>query len=69
MDIEDARDASLAYFQSLAMVLYLIDRRGVRAIADAIAHIEAGEHTDLLERIVPGSSGEALLAFLARRSA
>lgn len=69
MDIEDARDASLAYFQSLAMVLYLIERRGLRAIADAIAHIEAGEHTDLLERIVPGSSGEALLAFLARRSA
>lgn len=66
MDIDDAADASLAYFQSLAMVRYLIDRRGLRGIEDALAHVEAGEETDLLERVVPGASGEALLAFLAR---
>ncbi|HEY8431032.1 MAG TPA: hypothetical protein VIL20_21785 [Sandaracinaceae bacterium] len=69
LDIDDARDAQLAYFQSLAMLLYLVERRGTRGIREAIEQVEAGRHTDLLERLVPDASGETFLAFLARRSA
>ena len=63
--IEDPGDARLAYHQSLAMVRYLMERRGVRAVREAADAIERGEATDLLEQLVPGADGDALLAYLS----
>lgn len=64
--IDDARDAELAYHQSLAMVTYLVHRRGERVFAEAIEHVENGRTEDLVERLVPARArGEDLLAFLA----
>lgn len=65
--IDDPRDAELAYHQSLAMVRYLVHRRGERAIGEAIERIERGEHEDLLSALLgEAMRGEQLLAFLAR---
>lgn len=69
--IDDTADAGLAYHQALAMVEWLVDRRGERGIRDAVQWLSAGgdptrvlseaAHTDL--------DGEALLAFVARHVA
>lgn len=65
--IDEPRDAELAYHQSLAMVRYLIHRRGERAIGEAVERIERGEHEDLLQALLgEPASGEDLLSFLAR---
>ncbi len=65
--IDDAGDAGLAYHQSLAMMLYLVDRRGEGGIREAVTQIEARHDEGLLEALVPGADGEHLLAFLATR--
>jgi hypothetical protein len=68
-EIDDSRDAGLAYHQSLAMVRYLEARHGARAIADAVAAIDRGVHPDeLLGVVAPELDGRALLAFLAQLS-
>ncbi len=68
--IDDARDASRAYHQCLAMVLYLMDERGVQGVAEAIDAIETGRSEDLLDHVVGRPvTGEALLASLRRHSA
>ncbi|MEM9861323.1 MAG: hypothetical protein AAF938_06890 [Myxococcota bacterium] len=68
IDIDDAQGARLAYQQSLAMVRFLLARRGPAGVREAIERIEAGEPRDLLEYTVRGASGEALLVFLAEGS-
>ena len=65
--IDDPTDAGLAYHQSLAMFLYLDERGPEGALRDAIGRIEAGQPEDLLPALVPGTDGEALLAFMRRR--
>ncbi|MFK7991951.1 MAG: hypothetical protein AB8I08_38395 [Sandaracinaceae bacterium] len=64
--IDDAGDARLAYHQSLAMVRWLLDARGARVLRDAADRIEARQEQDLMEQLVPGADGEAMLAYLAR---
>ena len=64
--IEDARDAGLAYHQSLAMVLYLSERP--RALRDAFAYLDGGgSRAELLAHAAPELDPAALLAFLAAR--
>ncbi len=68
MVIDDPSDAGLAYHQALAMVLYLIDRRGERGIAAAVQYLrEGGDPDALLSGVGAPLDGEALLTFLARR--
>jgi Flp pilus assembly protein TadD len=64
--IDDAHDAGLAYHQSLAMVLWLVDRRGERGIADAIGWLSSGgDPTRVLDEAGRGTlDGEGLLTFL-----
>jgi len=62
--IDDPSDAALAYHQSLAMFLYLRHRGGAAGVRAAFARIEAGEPEDILTAVVPGTDGEALLAFM-----
>lgn len=68
--IDDARDAGLAYHQALAMVLWLVDRRGERGIADAIAWLTSGgDPARVLDEAGRGAlDGEGLLTFLASRA-
>lgn len=65
--IEDASDAGLVYHQSLAMVLWLVEQRGERGIADAVAWLAGGgDPTRVLEEAARRPlDGETLLAFLA----
>jgi hypothetical protein len=65
--IDDAGDAGLAYHQSLAMVLWLVDRRGERGISDAIAWLSSGgDPSRVLDEAARGAlDGEGLLVFLA----
>lgn len=64
MVIDDPRDAGLAYHQALLMVLWLVDRRGERGIADAVRWLsEGGEASRVLEGIGAPLDGEALIAF------
>lgn len=68
--IDDPEDASLAYHQSLAMVLYMLDERGEGAVAQAVALLETGHAEDLLDRVLGRTvGGDVLLASLARRLA
>lgn len=69
--IDDARDAGLAYHQSLAMVLWLVDRRGERGVRDAIAWLSSGgDPTRVLDHAARGTlDGEGLLTFLEARTA
>lgn len=63
--IDDPRDAGLAYHQALAMVLYLVDRRGERGIAEAVTYLQTGGDPDaLMSGIGAPIDGESLLAFL-----
>lgn len=66
--IDDPRDAGFAYDQSLAMVMWLVEREGQRAISEALALVEAGESEDLLSRLSPGADGAGLLAYLRELS-
>lgn len=69
-EIVDGADAGMAYHQALAMVLYLVERRGERGIAEAMSHLErGGDPATLLSAIGAPLSGETLLAFLAQRQA
>ena len=70
VDIEDSTDARIAYHQSLAMVLYLVDRRGERGLAEAMQHLVAGRSpASLLSSIDAPLDGETLLRFLEERAA
>jgi hypothetical protein len=67
----DAGDAaSLAYYQSLAMVERLIERRGERVIADAIEYLRGSQPVTGLLPAIAGEqfSEDDLLDYLARRS-
>ncbi len=69
--IDDSSDAGLAYHQALAMVDWLVDRRGERGIRDA-AHwlIGGGDPRRVLAEAAHGElDGETLLAFVARHVA
>lgn len=60
-------DAGLAYHQSRAMIDALVERRGERVIADAVAYLRGAEATSgLVEAIGGGFRGDDLLAYLAR---
>ncbi len=65
--IDDAHDAGLAYHQSLAMVLWLVDRRGERGVRDAMAWLSAGgDPARVLDEAAHGTlAGDGLLTFLA----
>ena len=65
--IDDAGDAGLAYHQSLAMVLWLVDRRGERGIRDGVQWLTAGgDPARVLDEAAHGTlDGAGLLAFLA----
>jgi hypothetical protein len=66
MVIDDPRDAGLAYHQALLMVLWLVDRRGERGIAEAVRFLsEGGDPTRVLEGVGAPLDGEALVAFAA----
>lgn len=67
--IDDPTDARLAYHQALAMVLWLVERRGERGVADAIAHLaRGGDPTRVLEEAARAPlDAETLRAFLAAR--
>ena len=71
LDIEDSHDAGLAYHQALAMVEWLVDRRGERGIRDAAAWLRSGgDPSRVLAEAAHGElDGETLLAFVARRLA
>jgi Flp pilus assembly protein TadD len=65
--IDDSSDAGLVYHQALAMVLWLVEVRGERGIADAVAWLAGGgEPTRVLDEAARRPlDGETLLAFLA----
>lgn len=68
MVIDDPRDAGLAYHQALAMVLYLIERRGERGIAEAVRYLlDGGDPDALLAGVGAPLDGETLLGFLSAR--
>lgn len=69
--IDDGADAGLAYDQALAMVEWLVDRRGERGIRDAAAWlIGGGDPSRVLAEAAHGElDGETLLAFVGRRVA
>ncbi len=69
--IDDGTDAGLAYDQALAMVEWLVDRRGERGIRDAAAWlIGGGDPSRVLAEAAHGElDGETLLAFVGRRVA
>ncbi|MFO0685132.1 MAG: hypothetical protein U0234_23940 [Sandaracinus sp.] len=69
--IDDGTDAGLAYDQALAMVEWLVDRRGERGIRDAAAWlIGGGDPARVLAEAAHGElDGETLLAFVGRRAA
>lgn len=68
-EIDDAADARLAYGQALAMVLYLVDRRGEASLAEATRYLERGGDPDtLLEALGAPLDGPTLLAFLDERA-
>jgi hypothetical protein len=71
LDIDDSQDAGLAYHQALAMVEWLVDRRGERGVRDAAAWLSGGgDPTRVLAEAARGElDGETLLAFVARRLA
>lgn len=69
--IDDSADAGLAYHQALAMVEWLVERRGERGIRDA-AHwlIDGGDATRVLAEAARAElDGETLLAFVQRHVA
>lgn len=66
VEIDDPRDARLAYHQSLAIVRYLEARHGAGAIPDAIARADRGVAPEaLLGAIAPELDRARFLAFLA----
>lgn len=69
--IDDSTDAGLAYHQALAMVEWLVDRRGERGIRDAARWlIDGGDPSRVLAQAAHGElDGDALLAFVARHVA
>lgn len=69
--IDDSSDAGLAYHQALAMVDWLVERRGERGIRDAASWlIGGGDPTRVLAEAARGElDGEALLAFVSRHVA
>lgn len=67
--IDDPRDAALAYHQSLAMVRYLVERRGERVLGEVADLVEDGQGEDLLDSLLgSAATGDALLTFLERSS-
>ena len=65
-EIDDPRDARLAYHQSLAIVRYLEATHGAGAIRDAIARADRGVAPDaLLSTVAPELDRERFLAFLS----
>jgi Flp pilus assembly protein TadD len=71
LDISDGPEAGLAYDQALAMVEWLVDRRGTRGIRDAAAWLIGGGDPSrvLAEAAHAELDGETLLAFVAQRVA
>lgn len=67
--IDDPGDAGLAYHQSLAMVLVLLERAGPGALDASLERVEAGEPEDLLSQLAPGTDGAEVLAFMRRATA
>jgi hypothetical protein len=69
--IDDSADAGLAYHQALAMVEWLVERRGERGIRDAAAYlIGGGDPTRVLaEAAHQELDGETLLDFIRRHVA
>ncbi len=67
--IDDPTDARLAYGQALAMVLYLVDRRGEESLGQAAHYLnEGGDPDHLLEAMGAPLDGPTLLAFLDQRT-
>ena len=68
LEIDDSQDAGLAYHQALAMVEWLVDRRGERGVRDAVEWLRSGgDPSRVLAEAAHGElDGEALLAFVAR---
>jgi len=69
--IDDTADAGLAYHQALAMVEWLVERRGERGIRDAAAWLSGGgDPTRVLTEAAHAElDGETLLAFIQRHLA
>jgi len=69
--IDDGPEAGLAYDQALAMVEWLVDRRGTRGIRDAAAWLIGGGDPArvLAEAAHAELDGETLLAFVGQRVA
>jgi len=69
--IDDSTDAGLAYHQALAMVEWLVERRGERGIRDAAAWLVAhGDPSRVLAEAAHGEiDGDQLLAFIQRHLA
>jgi hypothetical protein len=69
MVIDDPTDVRLAYHQALAMVLWLVDRRGERGIAEAIDYLaDGGDPTRVLSTVTHTElTAEVLRTFLATR--
>jgi len=76
LDIDDAEDARLAYHQSLAMIEWLVARRGQRGVAELLRRIESQPRGTVRDpAVILGEvagapfDGDVLLGFLAERAA